>query len=389
MRIKFFATWHNLKLGGGAHRTLDLKIKSLIDKGHTASLTTLYSDRTTVQKNSPYPVYKKNAKGMSFRSLQQYVFDILCKEAEGTDLFHMDGQSFIWAGGRYRRQKGSKPVVAYLKGYIDSMNVAHKYNQSLPFIQRTVKNLKFRSYKTKRYIWDKYVGLSYVNALDAIFVNSPVTQKIYADFGFDKERLILLPPFIDIEKTKGLSEGNSPFEEGFNIFYAGRFIYDKGVDVLIKAIKDIAESKNINLHLVGHGPQQHYLEILIEIYKLKNRVTIYPWKPISELMDFYRYADIFIHPIRWPEPFGRTIVESMIVGTPVITAEWSGSAWAMGESGLTFKNGDAADLRKKILYMINHPEKREEFGENGIKRAQDLDYKALADQFEQKLLELI
>ena len=388
MHIKFFATWHNLEIGGGAHRTLDLKIKSLIEKGHTASLTTFYSDRTTEQKDSPYPVYKKNAKGKSFRQVQQYVFDTLNEEVKGADLFHMDGQSFIWAGGRYRRQEGSIPVVAYLKGYVESMSVLHKYNQSLPLVKRTIKNIKYYKFQKQRFVWDKLIGLKYANTLDAIFVNSPVTKEIYNSFGFNEERLFLLPPFIDIENTKR-AHGDNPYRNGFNIVYTGRFVYDKGVDVLIKSVQDIAEKKDIYLHLIGLGPQQEYLEKLILKYKLEKRVTIYPWKPTNELMDYYRYADLFIHPIRWPEPFGRTIVEAMMVGTPVITAEWSGSAWAMKDGGITFKNGNVSDLREKILYMLEHPDERKRCGQKGVIRAQELDYKKTANKLERKLLDIV
>lgn len=391
MKIKFFSLKMNLASGGGSHHTLDLKLRYLLSRGHQVSLTTLYSGENKFEpgQNLPYQIIEKNFKG-GFLDMQKHTCKLL--QENDADLFHIDGQSFIWGAGMYKKLGGKIPTVAFINNYSSGMNVAHNDYQSLPIKEKILAIAKDWQYAKKRYLWEKFVGLKYANKLDTIFFDSPVIKQIFENFGFKKEKLKVLPEFIDVDSLLKMPiNKNSPFKKnngGFYLLYVGRLTFDKGVDLLIEALGNIAKRDNIFLNIVGDGPQKNYLQKLIAHHQIENRILIHPWADIGQLAQFYAHSDILVHPCRWPEPFGRTIVEAMAFGKPIITTSGSGSAWVMGTAGLIFKKNDASDLIDKLLLLKNSPKNLQRYSLIAKSRAKKFDYRFFAEKFENSLLEL-
>ena len=99
------------------------------------------------------------------------------------------------------------------------------------------------------------------------------------------------------------------------------------------------------------------------------RIEYTKWLEEEDLVRAYARADIFVHPARWPEPFGRTIVEAMHAGVPVIVPRESGSRWVAGEGGMTFENGDPDSLLAAMSALVRDPSRRRMMGEKGRARA--------------------
>lgn len=377
MNIHFFAVKIS---GGGSHRTLDLKMRYLARKGHDVHLHTFFSGGNKIAENIPYKLHEYDISGKSFIKVQEFVIYVL--EETKADIFHMEGSSFIWAGGKYKKNGGKVPTIAFLNNYPVSMGKFHKeYDKNI-----LASKIKDFIYQYKRFIWDKLIGIGYVNHLDKIYFASPIIRQIYVNFGVNKNITAVLPDFVEVMEMQKLKKGANPFFGGFNILFTGRFVHDKGVDLLVKATKELSDVK---LHLVGNGSQITQLNSLIDSYNLSDRVKIYDWMSPKDLYRYYMHADVFILPARWPEPFGRSVLESMAVGTPAITSTNTGSAWVLGESELTFNNGDVKDLIRKINKIKNQQSAREYFSNQVKKRALKFDYLNFAPKFEQDLRMLI
>lgn len=391
MRISFYSLKINLVSGGGSHYTLDLKLRYLLARGHQVSLTTLYAGENKFSAKPPYPVRECGFQG-GFLEMQKYTRDLLKQDENKADIFHIDGQSFLWGAGMYKKTGGKVPAVAFINNYPAGMGIVHKDRQALSPGRKAIGALRDKFYIKKRYLWEKLIGLKYANELDAILLDSPVIKEIFEDFGFKKEKLQVLPEFLDIEELLKIpTKKTAPFKKeraGFYLLYAGRLTFDKGVDLLIKTLKDTAEKENIFLNIVGDGPQKEYLEELTGRLNLKNNIRFFSWSGAEQLAQFYAHSDLLVHPCRWPEPFGRTIVEAMAFGKPIITASRSGSAWVMSEAGLTFKNNSADDLKNKILFLKNDPASRQQFGSAAKIRAKEFDYRLFTGEFESLLLKL-
>ncbi len=147
----------------------------------------------------------------------------------------------------------------------------------------------------------------------------------------------------DFMVYNGLNTGRYPFNPGNKgyLFSIGKFDRNKGQDTAIRAAKDLGE----NLILAGpvHSFRPHlqlYWEEEIlpnldesfpagvpcnEISSLIERISKEKGKVvyIGEVDDrqkkkWFGNAKGFLMPIRWNEPFGLVMIESMACGTPVV-----------------------------------------------------------------------
>jgi glycosyltransferase involved in cell wall biosynthesis len=76
-------------------------------------------------------------------------------------------------------------------------------------------------------------------------------------------------------------------------------------------------------------------------------------------------------PSEWYEVFGQSIIESFIVGRPVVGARIGGIPELIGaaESGLLFTPGVEDELAACLRRLWDHPEETRQMGLNGRRRA--------------------
>lgn len=97
------------------------------------------------------------------------------------------------------------------------------------------------------------------------------------------------------------------------------------------------------------------------------------WKHQHELPAYLRAADIVVMPTIAQEGLGRTTVEAMAVGRPVIASRIGGLPYTVqdGSTGLLCEPGDPADLACKIEQLLDNPLRREQMGVLGRRRFED------------------
>ncbi len=85
----------------------------------------------------------------------------------------------------------------------------------------------------------------------------------------------------------------------------------------------------------------------------------------------YRSLDIVVHASRQPEPFGRTIVEAMACGRPVVVARAGGAAelFTHNLDAVGFVAGDARALATTIRSLVDDPERRARIGDRARRTA--------------------
>jgi len=94
------------------------------------------------------------------------------------------------------------------------------------------------------------------------------------------------------------------------------------------------------------------------------------WKSQEELPGCLRAADICAVPTIAQEALGRTAVEAMAAGRPVIASRLGGLPWTVAEgvTGLLCEPGDPEDLARKIEVLLDDPDLRRRMGEAGRRR---------------------
>ncbi len=156
----------------------------------------------------------------------------------------------------------------------------------------------------------------------------------------------------------------------FVIGYAGRFVEEKGIDVLLSALPDLGGQWRLDL--AGSGPDQTRLWELAQRLQIADRVRFLPWLPSAQTVDFYRSLDALVLPSRsrsnWKEQFGRVLVDAMACGVPVIGSTCGEIPNVIGDAGLIFPEGDAAALRDLLRSLHTDPALRRALAQRGRQR---------------------
>lgn len=106
-----------------------------------------------------------------------------------------------------------------------------------------------------------------------------------------------------------------------NIVVATRFSkYQKRQDLLLEALSLIGDRANIQLTMIGSGPQKETLEQMILDYGLSSRVEIIPFLPQDQLWSTLENFDLLCHPCEY-EGLSKIIVESMMMGLPILASK--------------------------------------------------------------------
>jgi glycosyltransferase involved in cell wall biosynthesis len=87
--------------------------------------------------------------------------------------------------------------------------------------------------------------------------------------------------------------------------------------------------------------------------------------------DIYRSLDVVVHASTQPEPFGRTIVEAMACGKPVIVAEAGGAKelFTCDHDAVGFPPGNVAALARRIKQLTDAPSFRTHLAANARRTA--------------------
>lgn len=144
--------------------------------------------------------------------------------------------------------------------------------------------------------------------------------------------------------TKPLNLGEGPI-----VGTVGRLENQKGVDRLIRAIVALP---NVRLVIVGDGSLREELEALAKDLQVADRVQFAGW--IENPRDYLAAFDVFVLPSR-NEAFPLTIVEAMLVGTPVIAADVGSVAEAIvsGRTGYLVTDEEMNSLHEVIRRALD------------------------------------
>ncbi len=147
-----------------------------------------------------------------------------------------------------------------------------------------------------------------------------------------------------------------------------RFVKQKGLDTLLKAAK-ILKDLNVafSIQLIGAGPLETQIKQLINSHSLGSIVTISPWQDPATL---WKDADMFVLSSNY-EGWGRTIVEAMAAGVPIVTTDVGcvGSFFRPQIDGRIVQPNDPVGLAAVIEEQIKETERREWMRDQALERA--------------------
>jgi glycosyltransferase involved in cell wall biosynthesis len=229
-----------------------------------------------------------------------------------------------------------------------------------------------------------------------------ITQKIRDIFPQYQYKCRTLMNGVDVDHFKSTkSREKSHKAQAPNLLYVGRISPEKGVHVLLEAYALVAKrspgsqlnivgpswivpfdfvislTKDVNVielkrFYAGRLKRGHYFPLLEERIprNLRKQVHFIGNLPHSQLVDFYRKADVFIFPPVWNEPFGMPLVEAMACEVPVVATQSGGVVEIVeqGVTGLLVERGNAKMLADAIIQLLKDNRLRRSMGKAGRRR---------------------
>ncbi len=196
--------------------------------------------------------------------------------------------------------------------------------------------------------------------------------------GVEKQRIHIVPMGVDWQKFS--QKNHKPlFNRLYHpsspvLLYCGYKNYEKGALTLLKVMPLFLDSVD-NLTFVFIGPSTVAFNYqLAETKKACPNYNIINLSPdnLTGIFDkkkigAFQVADIFCMPSR-SEAYGIAYLEAWATKTPVIGASIPAMREVIqnGEDGMLVEFDNVTQLRDAIIYLLEHPKKRQEMGERGF-----------------------
>lgn len=241
-----------------------------------------------------------------------------------------------------------------------------------------------------KFIYCKYkITLALIKKLypkaDLITANSLINLRFLKLFIGKGPRYELLPNSIDLsdveEKSNEFNIDQTP-ENVLRIISVGRLEFQKGFDILLKAVNLIKDKITFQLLIIGDGSLKHNLEKLRDQLKLNDTVKFEGFKPNP--FPYYKWADIYILSSRF-EGFPNVLVEAMACGKACIASDCKTGPYElteMGKLGLLYAVDDYHALASAIIRLAKDPELRIRLGQLGkAKIEHEYDYSRMKNLY--------
>ena len=207
-------------------------------------------------------------------------------------------------------------IVGYILAYIHKIPFQiqlHTDMWSPAFRRESLKNLA-------RF----YVGKILLPRASCVrVVHAGIKMMLTERLGIKENKITVLPIYVPTSSLQ-----NAPVKDDlhkkypqfdFIILMASRLTKEKNISLALSAMQNVLkEFPNAGLVIVGEGPLHGKLRKLIKELSLEKNVFIESWQ--ADMASYYKTANLFLITSNY-EGYGRTIIEALSVGLPVISTD--------------------------------------------------------------------
>ena len=232
--------------------------------------------------------------------------------------------------------------------------------------------------ETQRYINDTEWMLTY--EANEVIVNSNYMKcELQRNFGLPFEKINVIPNGVNLTMYSGI-ERDYGFRRNYAsdnekiILYAGRLVYEKGVQYLIGAMPKILQNyHDAKLVIAGKGGMIDELKAEVDHLGLGNKVYFTGYMDHKSLCKLYKCADISVFPSTY-EPFGIVALEGMLAGNPIVVSDIGGLNEIVqhGVNGMKSYAGNSNSIADSILTLLFDHKLCNEISKNAKAKVKEL-----------------
>ena len=226
-----------------------------------------------------------------------------------------------------------------------------------------------------------------------VIANSHFTKQLIDEMV--DTRIRVLHPVADLQRFSRKDDGHKLFAGKKVLLTVGRLVESKGHEAVIRSLKKVVEKfPEILYCIVGSGPTEESLKIIINELGLTNTVIFAGEVDDEELPSYFHSCDVFIMTSREikkrgeVEGFGIVFLEAGACGKPVIGSKSGGIPDAVidGVTGILVDPFDIEEIADAIIRLLSNENLAARLGENGKKRVEEeLNIHRLAERLKEVL----
>lgn len=164
-------------------------------------------------------------------------------------------------------------------------------------------------------------------------------------------------------------------EGTLEIVWAGRFIPLKHPEFMIRLAKELKERKTLwdkegknpfdrfHIHMVGNGEMEAELKALAKKENVEEQITFYGFLKPDEVRKIMEKSHIHVFTSNHLEGWGAVVNEAMNSGCVEVANVQAGAVPYLidqGKNGLAYEEGQFEKMVESVIYLIEHPVKRQE-----------------------------
>lgn len=220
---------------------------------------------------------------------------------------------------------------------------------------------------------------------DALVGNSRGVTNDFLDFGMRKDKVHMIYNPLNREMIRAMAGNGNHDADRPLVVAAGRLVYQKGFDILLRAFRKVRDRTNSRLLIIGDGVLKQELINLTDTLGLRDDVTFSgfqqnPWKLMKR-------ATVFCHAARY-EGFPNVVLEAMTLGVPVVTTDChAGPAEITGDGkyGILVPPEDPDSLAREIINVLLDGRLRDSLSALALRRADDYGFDSSLEAYERLL----
>ncbi len=161
--------------------------------------------------------------------------------------------------------------------------------------------------------------------------------------------ITVVPNGVDLEK---FSTQGRPASGWKTIITTSRLVKKNGIDTLIEAMCFLSD--NVQLKIIGAGPEEMSLKQLMSRLNLDNRVKFLGQVATGEILNYLVQADVFVRPSR-SEGLGNSFLEAMAAGVPVVGTPVGGIPDFLtdGQTGWFCEVNNPKSVAEKVQFILD------------------------------------
>ncbi|WP_254548403.1 glycosyltransferase family 4 protein [Catellatospora tritici] len=170
-------------------------------------------------------------------------------------------------------------------------------------------------------------------------------------------------PAQKVREARSRFAGDGPL-----IGFAGRLVYEKGVQHLVDAVPQLAdEHPGLKVIIAGDGPYREELQDATRRLKLNKTVDFIGFQSERELPALLAATDATVVPSLY-EPFGMVALEAAAAGAPLAVAATGGLAEIVepGVTGMTFPHSDPEALAGAVGTLLAEPKRAKQIARRAL-----------------------